>query len=327
MTGRRRFLLASGGLLAAPLAARAQPVTRVRRIGVLSAYPEPNVNKWLREHLGAALRRTGYDAGKNLGINWRLSLPLGAPLDDAAAALVRDKIDLIVAFTNHELLAARRATATLPIVMMFSVAPVELGVAKSLARPGGNVTGTLWSSPETMAKTLQLLKEAKPTIARIAVLRNPDHPGHSHYASAVASAAAALGLRHEFFSATRPTAIGPALDQIATHRPDALLVISDAVISDARVGQFATAHKLVSIATAGSFPLFHGGLFSYAPDSEQIVERTVNYIDRILRGVRPAELPIELPSRFLFVVNAKTARAIGFTVPQSLLLRADHVIE
>lgn len=324
--GRRHFLVASGALLAAPPAVHAQPAAGVRRIGVLSAFADPKADEWIRENLGAALQRAGYVAGRNIDIDWRLSVPFGAPLDEAAVALVRRKVELVVVFGNHELLAARRATTTLPIVMMFSLAPVELGVARSLARPGGNVTGTLYAGFETAAKTLELLKEAKPTIATIAVLGDSAFPGGDAYESVLERAAATLGLRLEGFNAARPEEIGRALDRIAARRPDALLVLGGSVITGKQSGAFAIAHKLVSIGNTNSFA-WNGGLFSYAPDIVQIVERTAAYVDRVLRGVRPGDLPIELPTRFNVWVNLKTARAIGYTVPQSLLLRANQVIE
>lgn len=325
---RRTFLAATAALVAAPLAVHAQPAARVRRIGVLgSSTSDANVDQWVRENLGAALRRAGYVAGRNIDIDWRLSVPLGAPLDDAAAALVRREVELIAVFGNNELLAARRATTKLPIVMMFAYAPVELGVARSLARPGGNVTGTIWSGPEVIAKTLELLKQAKPGLSRIAVLRNRAGPGNSEYASAFERAAATLGLQPEFFEITRPDEVRPALDRIAARPPDALAVAIDTTYTGEQAGPFAIRHKLVSIGALNSFTMFQGGLFSYAPDPYAIVQRTASYIDRILRGASPADLPVELPARFLFIVNAKTARTIGYTVPQSLLLRADQVIE
>jgi len=325
---RRTFLAATAALVAAPLAARAQPITRVRRIGVLSSTTsDAKVDQWVRENLGAALRGAGYVEGRNIEIDWRLSVPVGAPLDEAAAALVRRKVELIAVFGNNELLAVRRATTTLPIVMMFSYAPVELGVARSLARPGTNVTGTIWSGPEVIAKTLELLKQAKPAITRIAVLRNRSGPGNSDYALVFERAAVMLGLKPEFFEVTRPDEVGPALDRVAARLPDALAVAIESTYTSEQAGPFAIRHKLVSIGALNSFTLFHGGLFSYAPDPYAIVERTANYIDRILGGARPADLPIELPARFLFIVNAKTARAIGYTVPPDLLLRADQVIE
>jgi len=206
--------------------------------------------------------------------------------------------------------------------------PVELGFVASLNRPGGNVTGTTWSDPDIAPKLLQILKETKPSARRIAVLRNPAYPGMLAYAKAMDRVAPSLGMQVLYFDAARADEIPAALQKIAASRTDALLFAQDPSIEPriADVAAFAREQKLVSVGSAGQWPA-SGGLLSYAPDGRDLVRITVSHVSRILRGAKPADLPVELPAKYQFVVNLKTARAIGATIPQAVLLRADRVIE
>lgn len=221
-----------------------------------------------------------------------------------------------------------RATRSIPIVMLYGSAPVEVGFVTSLARPGGNVTGTAWSHPEWTPKMAELLKELKPSIVNLAIVRNPDFPGMKLYGRELDRTAPAMGLRLTYFDVTRAAQLTDALKRVAASRPDAFMFAQDPVLAPGipELAAFARDRKLVSIGSAGGWA-GQGGLLSYAPNAREIARRMVTYIDRILRGAKPSELPVEQPTKYDLEVNLKTARAIGVQVPDSLLLRADRVIE
>ena len=325
---RRRFV-ASAAALAMPFAARAQQAPRAWRIGYLTL--DAAFSETARRYtpvFEAALRRAGYEAGRNLVIEYRRADGNVARLPALAEELVRLNVDLIVASTNEPIAAARSATRTIPIVMLTGTTPVEMGFAESLARPGGNVTGTLWNAPETAAKYIEVIRDAAPKAARVALLWNPSYPGMRLYVPAVSAAASRLGMSVSYFDVAHGDEIPRALDRIAATRPDALYFVVEAVTGSRirEVAAFALERKLLSVGTAPQW-VNAGGLLYYGPDLVHSLERTANYVDRILRGSRPAELPIELPTRFEMAVNAKTARAIGYSVPPALLARADKVIE
>ncbi len=327
--GRRRFLVVAGAGAAASFAARLRGSSRPRRIGFLSGLPAGHERaRWTEATLKAALGGFGYALGRDLVVDWRWGDGDVARLDALARELVGLGVELIVAFSNAETAAAMRATRTVPIVMIYGIAPVEMGVVASLARPGGNVTGTAWVSPETIAKTLQIAKEANPSAVRMASLAHPT----SRLASLTEAsdrAAVSLGLKLDRVDVGVPDDVPTALERIAAGKPDILYVVVNPTV-EARIrdiGQFARDHKLVSLGTSPAYVLDGGGLLSYSPLPKSVVEGTAAYVHRILRGERPAEMPIELPRRFVLLVHAGTARAMGFTVPASLLLRADRVIE
>jgi len=213
-------------------------------------------------------------------------------------------------------------------VMYFGVLPVELGFVQSLARPGGNITGTAYHSFETAGKILALLRDAAPAAKRTALLWNPDFPGMRAYGNEVDRVAPGMGMTLKYFDATTPDAIAPALAQIATYRPHALFVAYDSVIG-LRLDQitgFARERRLVSMGTSPVFA-YRGGCLAYGPDLEDVAARTASHIDRILRGAKPADLPVEEPRRFQLVVNLSTARAIGHPLPSGFLARADRVLD
>jgi putative ABC transport system substrate-binding protein len=326
---RRTFLLATGALAATALA-RAQPATRLRRIGYLSpevadSEPGRRNQRLIRE----SLRRVGYEEGRNLAIEWRFAEGQPDRLDELAKDLVQREVELVVAVTSLPAIALKKASTTIPVVMFVGVLPVELGIVQSLARPGGNVTGTAWTSPELPGKILQILKEAAPGAVRVASLWNPSIPANKVFAPEQERAAKALGMAYRYFDVARPEDVPAALELIAASQPDALHIVFDPAVIGSRLGEiaaFATERKLVSIGSARAV-VNTGGLFYYGPDVPDIANQTAVYVDRILRGAKPAELPIQLPRKFEFVVNAKTARAIGYKVPPALLLRADEVIE
>ena len=333
MTARRTIigLLAASLMLTCPFAGRAQPAAPVRRIALLS----PSVETATATQQGMvlmreALRRAGYEEGRNLVIEFRFAEGNLDRLPALADELVRLKVELIVAFTNDAIAEARRATRSIPIVMSFGTEPVEAGFIESFARPGGNVTGTVWASSEYMGKVFELLKEAAPATKRVAILVNPivaaaAGPG---FLAAVNRAASTFGIAFLRFPVARADDIAGALDRIAASGADALFVATDA-ITFAKFGEiaaFALSQKLVTIGTAPQFA-DSGGLLCCGPDVPELITRTSSYVDRILRGARPADLPVEMPAHFLLTINLRTARAIGLTIPQSVLLRADEVIE
>ncbi len=330
MTSRRSLLVAATGVaIARPLASLAQAPKKLRRVGWLSL----TVSSSEQAHLGRLMfleqmRRAGFEEGRNLEVEWRYAEGDRARLPALAEELVRLNVDVVVSTFNDSTAAAKRATRSIPIVMLSALSPVELGFVESLARPGGNVTGTAWSAPETAGKILEVLKDASPRAARVAILGNPAVAGMKDYGTATERAAAALGMKVQGFSASRPAEIAPALERIAAYRPQALYVAFESVLITAvrEIAEFAVRRKLPSI---GNIPQFTdaGGLLYYGPDLKEIVERSFNYVIRILNGAKPAELPVELPGKYELVVNVKTAKAIGHRIPPTLLARASRVIE
>jgi putative ABC transport system substrate-binding protein len=338
---RRQFLISTGALRAAPLAistgalraaplAQPQQTTKLTRIGYLSpevAESEPGRRN--QRLLRDSLRRVGYEVGRNLTIEWRFAEGKRHRLDELAQDLVRSHVELIVAFGNGPTLAAKRASGTIPVVMFIGVLPVELGIVESLARPGGNVTGTVWTSPELPGKILQILKEAAPDAVRVALLWNPSVPVNKIYELELQRAAQTLGMTYQNFDVTRAEEIPAVLGRIAASRSDALNVIYDPAVIGSRlrdIAAFAIQRKLVSIGSARAV-VSTGGLFYYGPVASDIADQTASYVDRILRGAKPADLPVQMPSKYELVINAKTARAIGYKIPPALALRADELIE
>lgn len=302
----------------------------MRRIGVLNGEPENSgAGRRRKRRLRDALGRVGYDEGRNLIIEWRWAEGEIESLPALAEDLVRLKVELIVATGSTDVaLAAKRATRTIPIVMDSLSSPVESGLIDSFARPGGNVTGTSWATVEIAEKSFQILKEAMPGAARIAVMRIPTTPDARLYMDAYERAANAMGMTLQYFFITRPEEVAAALDRIAASRPDALFFAYNPVIAPRMpdIIAFAANRRLVSMGTVPSFVEL-GGLLCYSPDRGNLIERLVSYIHRILDGAKPADLPVELPTKYELVINAKTARAIGYKIPPALLARADRVIE
>ncbi|MBM3368342.1 MAG: hypothetical protein FJY43_08705 [Betaproteobacteria bacterium] len=277
---------------------------------------------------GRAGPRRPLREGRDIELEWRYAEGDATRLPALAQELARLEPELIVASFNPSIAAAQRATRVIPIVMVNAVSPVEQGYVASLGRPGGNITGTAWSSPETMGKILSLLKEAAPRAARVALLGNPGFPGAGEYMAAMRQAGNTLGIKLEYFEAVRPEDIRPALQRIAAAKPDALYVSFDTVLLAGlrEIAEFCLARKLVSMSNAQTF-VDAGGLVYYGPDLDELVERTVSFISRILRGSKPADLPVELPARYRLMLNRRTAAAIGHRLPAQVLLRADQVIE
>ncbi len=284
------------------------------------------MGRWVQTELRTAMRDVGYEEGRNLGVEWRWGGGSVDKLQGLAAELVGRDVEIIVAVLNDEIIAAMRATRKVPIVMLFGCAPVEIGLVASLRRPGGNVTGTTWYGPETTTKSLQILKEAAPGVRSVAVLANFSYPGMRVYAAETDRGAASLGLKVEHFDVTRVDRLGMILERIAASRPDALFFVQDPVLEPriSEIAAFALRSRLVSIGSTGNWPAL-GGLLSYGADTTEIYKRAAGFIDRILRGATPADLPVEQPTKFELAINVKTAKALGITLPQSILARADHV--
>ena len=326
---RRVFLLSAGAAALVSSLSRAQQPQKLRRIGVLSLSVGSSEQAQYGKLLFASwMRRAGYEEGRNLSIEWRFADGDSARLPALAEELVKLNVEVIMASFNDAIAAAQRATRTIPIVMFNSLNPVEQGFVQSLARPGGNITGTAWGAPEIAAKILEVLKEAAPRAKRVALIGHSTMRGTHDYSKRIAEAAGKLGIEAHFVGVERPEEIAKALEQVAATRPQALYVALDTVLMSGLkdITAFANKRKLPAIANVPQFP-DGGGLLSYGPDIAELGERTIDHVARILAGAKPADLPVEMPSKFELVINLRTAKALGLKIPQSLLIRANRVIE
>ena len=304
---------------------------RLRRVGVLLPdAPETEHASRQRRLLRDAFTRVGREEGRGLSIEWRHAGGRVGRLNGLAEELAGSNVDVIVAVSNDAIAAAKRATRSVPIVMAIANLPVESGFVESLSRPGGNVTGVTWISSETVAKQLQFLNEAVPEVARIAVLWDPTYPANPIYRREYERAGieTALGISLHYVDAARPDEIDSALGRIGDMRPDALYVVTTSTIRSRLrdVARFAIEHRMVSIGS-GSPWVLAGGLYHYGPGIDEMWDLVARCVDRILRGARPMQLPIESPGRYELLINRATAAAIGYAIPPHLLLRADRVVE
>ena len=321
------LFLGSISLGAAPLAAQAQQVGRVYRVGYLSAPSRESVARGVDAFL-RRLRELGWVEGENLVIEYRWAEGKIERLPELAADLVQRKVDVIVAPAGSAALAAKNATSSIPIVMIFPNDPVELGLVASLARPGGNITGTTFTpGAEIFGKQVQILKEAVPHASRLAVLWNPADPESSRQVSEVEAAARSLDIRLQRVEARGPEEFDGAFASMARERAEALLVAigSTFLVHQTRLAELAVKNKLPSMWSYRE-SVEAGGLIAYSVNMADFVGRAAEYVDRILKGAKPADLPVERPSKFALIINLKTAKALGVTMPQSLLLRADELI-
>jgi len=317
---RRKFLLAAGALLTAPLVTEAQRAN-TPRIGVLIvANPEPFLTLF---HEG--LRSIGYVDGENIRIEFRSADGKLSLLPDLAAELVRLKVDAVVAVQTPAVMAARGATNTIPIVMAPAADPVGSGLVASLARPGGNITGLSFATAELMGKNLEFLREIIPTVRRVAFLGVAADPVTKTFVSQLQHAGSTLGIE------VRPMIIGGSADglgaafvQIVKERMGA--VVLQPSLPRKPAADLALAQRLPAISPNRGLPEA-GGLMSYAGSLEEVYRKAPTYLLKILKGGRPADLPIEQPTKFELVINVKTATVLGIKIPQSLLARADHLIE
>jgi putative ABC transport system substrate-binding protein len=324
VTVRRRELIAAiGGAALWPLAARAQKAGKIYRLGILTVAPERN---W--DGLFQALRDLGYVDGQNLIIERRYSEGQAERWSDLANELVGLKVDVIVVSTTPAALAAKKATSTIPIVFPTAFDPVGAGLAASLARPGGNVTGLGLLIPEVSAKGLALLKEAVPAATEVAVFWNAANSANSIVLRDVEATARAIGLAVHPQQVREPKDFEPAFIAITQERPDGLLVLADALLSQykSQIVDFTIRTQLPAVFPFREFTEL-GGLMSYGPSLPDMFRMGANYVDKILKGAKPADLPIEQPTKFQFVINLKTARTLGIEIPPHLLALVDDVIE
>lgn len=324
LTGRRNFMLAMGTLLAASFA-RAQTATRVYRVVWLGANP-PKGTEHLITALTEGLRSHGYVEGRNLVFEYRHADGKIERLPELAAEVVRSRPDVIVTGTNPPTHTAKRATQTIPIVMIVGTDVVNEGLVASLGRPGGNITGLTWDvGVVTMAKRFEFLKEAMPKLSRVAVLWDPGADAAA-FESAIKEGAASLGLKLIWLKVT---------DDLEALFAETQRAGAEAIFTGGGARLFRLRKEVVALAARYRLPDTHysgefveaGGLMSYAPNLPDMFRRAAIHIDKILRGAKPAELPVEQPTRIDLVVNLKTAKALGLSLPNSLLVRADRVIE
>ena len=323
---RRDFIALAGCAVAAPAAVRAQQATKIYRIGYLgsgTAYPH------LRGVFQQGLRDLGWVEGQNYEINYQYAEGQYDALPRLTDELVRLGVDVIVASPTPAALAAKSATATIPIVGIGFDNPIENGLVASLARPGGNVTGLSYGvGPEIFGKDMELLREMLPELRHVAVLSNPAGPNHAPMISNVKSAARALGVELLLLEASGPGEFDRAFAAMANERVGALFIFGDPMLGvhRARLAELAVQYRLPSMHTNRPH-VEAGGLMCYGPSFSDLWRRAAAYVDKILKGARPADLPVEQPTKFELIINLRTAKAIGIEIPQSMLLRADEVIE
>jgi putative ABC transport system substrate-binding protein len=332
---RRDFISVLGGAttssLLRPLATRAQQVAqtvKVYRLGFLNpGSAEADPNRFVASLLNG-LAQHGYVLGSNLTLERRGAEFQVERLPGLLDELVASKVDVIVTTSYPAALAAKQGARAVPIVAVNSGDPVGTGLIDSLARPGGNITGISDVAAELAPKRLELLKELAPALRRVAMLWNASDLGMTMRYRATAAAAQILGITVQTLGVREPDDFNDAFAAMTQEPPDGLLMVSDALMSlnRKRVFEFASAHRLPAIYEV-EFLARDGGLMSYGPDTEEIFDRAAALVDRILKGADPASLPFEQPTRFRLVINLKTAKALGLSVPQTLLATADEVIE
>jgi len=313
-------------LLIAPIAAHAQQAGKVYSIGYLglgSSFEEPNRTAFYR-----GLQEHGWIEGQNFVLTTRFAQLKPERLREMVAELVQRRVDVIVVQSAEAALAAKHGTSTIPIVAVSPADAVAIGLVASLARPGANVTGLSYLGTELIAKQIELLKEAVPNLSRVAALSNPANPTHAPRLRAAVIGAQRLRVQLESIEARTPSELDKAFATIMRARVGGVLVLSDPMFA-------AEARRLVQFASASGLPAIYGfrnfvdagGLISYGPDFPNLFYRSAAYVDKILKGAKPGDLPIEQPTKFELVINRKTAKTLGLTIPPSLLLRADQIIE
>jgi ABC-type uncharacterized transport system substrate-binding protein len=324
MTKHIRPMALGALLFALCLPVEAQKSPAVRKVGFLGSSSGPS---------GAfdVFRRTllelGHAEGNNLAIDFRGG-DTRAQLSELANELIREKVDVIVANGGAAARSAKEATKTIPIVFGTSGEPVEAGYVDSIARPGGNMTGISWLSFELVGKRLELLKEAVPRISRVAILSNPQHPGEQRELSETQKTAKALGISLDYCQTRTTAEFDKAFETIVKEKVNGLLVFPEAVTlaNRLRIVDFAAKHRLPSMFGWKEF-VEAGALMAYGPNRDETYKRIAVFVDKILKGAKPADLPVELPIRFELVINLGTAKQIGLTIPPNVLTRADRVIK
>jgi len=320
---RREVIGLLGGAAMWPLASRAQQPRKMPRIGVLWPNP-PATFEFLRQ----GLSDFGYVQGRNIEFEFRWAEGKLDQLPKLAAELVRLQVDVIVTLAPQATLAAKQATQTIPIVFVAMGDPLASGVVASLARPGANLTGTTRMISEMSAKHVELLKEAIPSLVKLAVLWNPTNSSHAPALRAAQAAARSLSLQVFPLEVRAPADLDSVFAAILRERADGVLFIADPIfyIHLKRMVELTTANRLPTICNFIEFPRL-GGLVGYAPSIPEEFRHTASHIDKILKGAKPADLPVEQPTKFQLVINARIAKALGLEIPPTLLARADEVIE
>jgi len=320
---RREFIGLVGGAAAWPLTASAQQQGKIVTIGILAIEPWPPIETFRR-----ALHDLGYIEGKNVRFEYRYARGDNERLPELANNLVGLNVDVILTWGTDAALAAKQATTTIPIVMGTIGDPLGIGIVTNLAHPGGNVTGFSSRAAELEAKRLQLLKELVPGLSRVAILFNPTNHYMPLALQSAQRGAQTLDVTLAMYEVHDTTTLDAAFVTLTKDRPDALMIPADTflVSQRSRIAQFAIENKLPSVYSFREY-IEAGGLIAYTPNYYDLFRRAASYVDKILKGTKPGELPIEQPTRFLLLVNLQTARALGLTVPPRLLARADKVIE
>jgi putative ABC transport system substrate-binding protein len=326
---RRREFIGSliGAAIAWPLVARAQQTDKMYSIGYLSAGAS-GPGRPFRDAFVEALRQLGWIEGKNVVFEYRYAENRLDRLPELAAELVGIKVDVIVAPGTPAPLAAKRATTTIPIVMSAAGDPLGTGLVASLARPGGNVTGMSTMVPDIGGKRLELLKELVPGISRVAVLWNAANPYPGNVFKETELAARTMGIEIQSLELRRPEDFYSVFEAAITHRPDGLITVDDPLTVSYR-------NKIVDFAATNRLPAIHGfrefveagGLMSYGASLVHLIRESAVYVDKILKGTKPVDLPVEQPTKFELVINLKAATALGLTIPPTIMVRADEVIE
>jgi len=324
---RRQFIALMGGAAAWPVAARAQQATTPKyRIGVLLGGLSPASNA--TRHFRRGLRDVGFFEGRDVAIEWRSAGGDYNRVPELAADLVRSGVDVIVQDSTYGTVETMRLTSTTPIVMALVVDPVGSILVQSLSRPGGNVTGLSMMTSDLNSKRLQLLQETGSALRHIAVLWNPDHPFHSKVAEDLKQIAPTLSIELSLAGVRRPEDLDTAFSNIKAANAKALYVVEDPIF-------FAHQKRILELASTARIPTIHelrrwpeeGAVMSYGPDLHDLFRRSAFYVGKILKGAKPADIPVEQPTKFEFVVNLRTAKALGLDLPNSLVALADEVIE
>jgi putative tryptophan/tyrosine transport system substrate-binding protein len=327
VTTRRAFIgTVTLVLLAAPLAAEAQALAKVPRIGYLTTVSR--ADDWRLQSFRQGLRELGYLEGQTIAIEYRFADGRPERLPALAAELVSLKVDVIVTAGPPAPQVAKQATSTIPIVFTVAGDPVGEGLVASIARPGGNVTGMASIAAEVVGKQLELLKEVLPKLSRVAVLQDPNHPGHPLMLQQLEGPARALGVQLHVVQAGSPAQIDAAFAAMRNQQVGGVLVLRDSFFNAQR-------NQIAALAAKSRLPAVYGfsehaeagGLMTYGANVTIMYRRAATYVDKILKGAKPADLPVEQPTKFELVINLKTAKALGLTIPQSLLQRADEIIQ
>jgi putative tryptophan/tyrosine transport system substrate-binding protein len=326
--GRRQFITAlSGTAFVWPLTVRAQQPNKIPRIGLLSPFAASDTALWDQAFL-QGLRNLGWVDGKSIIVERRYAEGRSDRLPTLVAELIRLKVDVIVTSVSNDSLAAKNATKDIPIVMAAAGDPVAIGIVESLSRPGGNITGLSQMTPDLTGKRLELLREIAPNVASVAVLFNPDDPISRLSLNEIQPSARKLAVAVRALEVRNPADLDKALHDAAGARVDALAIMPNPVFVTnlKQIAEFALQNRLPSMFHLREFA-DEGGLLSYGVDRADLYRRAATFVDKILKGAKPADLPIEQPTKFDLAINLKTAKALGLTVPSSLLVTADEVIE